>query len=81
MAWLYVIPVNAVTILEDEHDFMLAAIERSHAGVVFCPSADVHKFGIDVASCGKQFTHVPPIHADVMQGAVAAVLSQIVENL
>ena len=45
---LNVVAMRPVTLLEYEHQLVLAAIERSHAGVVFDPDAEILYFGIDL---------------------------------
>src|ERR1019366_8786717 len=70
---LYVVPVRAAAMLEHEHQFVLAAVERSHAGIMFRPDADVLELGIGFFTGCKEFAHMPPVHADEVHGAIDAV--------
>src|SRR5208337_1807980 len=50
--------------LEDEHQFVLRAIEAPHAGVRLGPDAEIEHLQRGRPGGGKQFMQVPPIYAD-----------------
>src|ERR1700745_3923146 len=50
---------------------MSAAVERALTGIGLCPDHQVHHLVVYCAAGLEQFAEVAPIHADVMDGAVA----------
>src|SRR5262249_22872857 len=66
-----VIDVRAITDFENGDEFVLGAVEGSHATIVLVPDAKVEHFAIEWARCGQKLEQVAPIHANVVQGAVA----------
>ena len=55
---------------ENANHFVLTSVERSHPGVRFCPNAKIEECQIALATSGKKFVNVPPIHAGVDKGTV-----------
>src|SRR5665647_13077 len=49
---------------------MLGAIERAHSGVTLIPDADVLQLSVVGISGCEHFSHVAPIHADLVDRAV-----------
>jgi hypothetical protein len=80
-AQLNIVPMRAVAVLENQHQFMLAAVERSHAGIVFGPNAYIFQLVVDLFACREQLSNVSPVHANEMQGASLAVLRQELAGL
>src|SRR5438128_1230485 len=62
--------------LEDENELVLAAIEGAHAGIVFGPDAQVLQLGVDGLRRVQQFPDMPPVHAQVMERPVAAIMDE-----
>src|ERR1700720_2870081 len=58
----YVIAVSLAPMLEDEDEFVLATIQRAHAGVVFGPNAEIFELRVDGSTCTQKLLHVAPIH-------------------
>ena len=76
LAELDIVALRCAAVLEHENEFVAAAIEGSHAGVVFDPNTYVLEFGIDASACGKQLTDVPPIRKDKVERSICAVASK-----
>jgi hypothetical protein len=73
---LDVVAVHSPSELIDEDELVLTAIEGAHPGVVLGPDADVFELRVN-AGCGrKEFCHVAPVYADVMQRAVDTVAAE-----
>src|ERR1700730_2047074 len=72
-AELDMVLVRVLAVLEDEHELMLAAVERTHAGIVLGPHAQVLQLAIGALAGGEQLRHVPPIHTDEVERPDAAV--------
>src|SRR5216683_7179591 len=72
LAQLNVISMDSAAVLEHEDEFVLAAIERSHAAVILGPDAEVLELGVDFAAGGEQLAHVPPVHAYEVKRPVPA---------
>src|SRR6202162_1486017 len=64
---------SAVLEDEDEDELVLAAVEGTHAGIVFGPDTQVLLFGINALRGGNELAGVAPIHSYVMQRALLAV--------
>src|SRR6476661_7510543 len=58
--------------LVDKHELVLGAVERAHPPVILVPDTDILEFGVDPACCVDDLCHVPPVHADEVQGAIGA---------
>src|SRR5260370_6755490 len=71
-AELDMVLVRVPAVLEDEHELVLAAVERAHAGIVLGPDAQVLQLGIGALAGGEQFAHVAPIHTDEMERPLEA---------
>src|SRR6202047_3914674 len=69
-AELDMVLMRVPAMLEQEHELVLAAVERAHAGIVLGPDAQVLQFGIGALAGGEQLRHVPPIHADEVERPV-----------
>jgi len=54
---------------------MLRAVERAHAGVGLVPDTEVLEL-VDLAAGGEHLPHVAPIHADLMDRPVDAVVGE-----
>src|SRR5882724_2519466 len=52
--------------LPDKYHFMLRTVERTHSGVGPVPDADVLKLRVVGVSGCEHFSHVAPIHADLV---------------
>src|ERR1035438_2716373 len=63
---LHVVAMLPFAVPEHENQLVLAAIERSHAAVVFDPHAYVEERVIDLSPSSNQLAHVTPVHADEM---------------
>src|SRR5216683_1550239 len=68
--------MTCVTILEDEHELVRAAIKRAHAGGVFRPYAEVLELGLRVKPGLDDLDQMPPVHAYKMNRARSAVPNQ-----
>src|SRR5260370_9305420 len=66
-AELDMVLVRVPAMLEQEHELVLAAVERAHAGIVLGPDAQVLQLGIAALAGGEQLPHVAPIHAYEVQ--------------
>lgn len=64
---LNVVAVWCFTAFEDEHQFVLTAVERTLATGIFDPHAQVLELGKDSIGGGEQFGRVTPIHANEIQ--------------
>jgi hypothetical protein len=56
--------------LEHEHQLVLRAVERAHAGIRLPPDAQVQKLGVDGAKRAHEFAEMAPVHADEVHGTV-----------
>jgi hypothetical protein len=74
-----VINMFAATMLPDENQFMLAAIETAIARVGFVPDNEILKLAIDATARSQHFVKVPPIRAYKMNGTVHRVLGEQTE--
>jgi hypothetical protein len=81
MAELDIVAVPVAAVFEDEHQLVLAAIERAHPGIVLDPDAEVFQLAIGVAAGGQQLVDMAPVHADVLQRAVNAECREVAERL
>src|SRR5882724_5630903 len=52
--------------LPDKYHFMLRTVERTHSGVGPVPDADVLQLRVVGVSGCEHFSHVAPIHADLV---------------
>src|ERR1039458_5793991 len=73
---LHVVAMLPFAVPEHENQLVLAAIERSHAAIVFDPHAYVEERVIDLSPSSNQLAHVTPVHADEMDRTECAVSSQ-----
>src|ERR1700730_9106984 len=73
---LCIVTMRCEAILEDENQFVTAAIEASHAGMVLGPHAHVFELSVNGPPRGKQLTDVPPVNKDVMERAFVAVAGE-----
>jgi hypothetical protein len=55
-------------------------VERTHAAVGLGPDAEIEQLQADVTGAGKQFAHVPPVHAGVDERPVVAAGPQMSEH-
>src|SRR6202521_5418376 len=69
-AELDMVLVRVPALLEQEHELVLAAVERAHAGIVLGPDAQVLQLAIGALAGGEQLAHVAPIHADEVERPV-----------
>jgi hypothetical protein len=67
--------------LEHKHKLVLAAVERTHPGIIFDPDAQVLRLAIGGPTGGQQLLDVAPVHADEMDGAGNAKRRQVAESL
>src|SRR5712671_4778802 len=73
LAQFDVVAVPRPAVFEDVNQLVLAPVQRSHAGIVFDPDAQIFEFGINPQCRGQQLMLVAPIHADVMERSRGAV--------
>src|SRR5438094_4745934 len=66
--------------LPHEHQLMLRAIERAHAGIALVPDTEVLELAVDLAAGGEHLPHMPPIHADLMDRAINGVLRETLKH-
>ena len=66
-AELDIIAVPPAALFENQHELMLAAIERAHAGIVLDPDTQILEFVVDLLNSGEQLGEMAPVHAEVMQ--------------
>ena len=64
------VQVRNPAVLKNEHQLVLASIERALTGIVLDPNADVLQLVVHGRPRGKEFGSMPPVHADVMDSAV-----------
>ncbi len=55
----------------DKNQLMLGTIKRSHAGIRLVPDAQVQALAVDGGADRRDAVHVPPVHADKVDGAIA----------
>src|SRR5262249_42503828 len=77
---LKIIDVRRLSVLPHEDEFVLASIEAPHPGVGLIPDAQVLELAIDLAAGRQHLAHMPPVHANLVDGAVGGVLDQEAEN-
>jgi hypothetical protein len=77
---LDVIAVPVAAVLEDKNKLVLAAVERTHPGIILDPDAEVFQFAIGGTTGGQQLFHMAPVHADEMDGAVTAKRRQVAKR-
>jgi hypothetical protein len=70
-AELYIVLVRRVADAIDGDQFMLAAEERTLAGICLNPDDQIEHIRIDLATGAHQDVDVPPVHADKVDGAIA----------
>ena len=73
---LNIIRMPSGTGLVDKDQLVLGAVERPHARAALHPHHDVLELRVDLPTSRKQFIGVPPIHANVMNGSISAVLCE-----
>src|SRR5260221_12296107 len=76
LAELEIIDVRGGPGLPYEHQLMLRAVERAHAGIGLVPDTEVLELAVDLAAGDEHLPHVPPAHADLMDRAVDGVLGE-----
>jgi hypothetical protein len=54
------------TVLPNKDEFVLGAVACAHSGIGLIPDADVLKFRVVAVSGCEHFSHVTPIHADLV---------------
>ena len=69
------IEMRLTAVFEHRHQLMLASIQRAHSTIVLIPNTDIFKIRVMRMPCAEELEDVPPIHAYIMQGSIAAVLS------
>jgi hypothetical protein len=62
---------------EHEDELVAASIERAHARVALDPGTEIEELGVNLAAGGEQLRDMPPIHADIKEGAAEARGSQV----
>src|SRR5207253_224527 len=80
LAELKIIDVRRGPTLPHEHQLMLRAIERAHAGIGLVPDTEVLELAIDLAPGGEHLPHVPPVHADLMNRSVDGILGEALKH-
>ena len=66
--------------LEYRDELVLGPIEGAHPAVRLVPDADVLQLGVDATPHRQQLADMAPVHADEMDGAVAAVRTQVLQD-
>jgi hypothetical protein len=64
------IEVSTIGLLEHEHQLVLGAVKRAHAGVVLGPHDQVLGSQALLAARAGQFEQVPPVHEHEQDGSV-----------
>src|SRR5206468_662080 len=72
--------VSARAIFENENQFMLRTVERSHPSVILIPHADVLQLVVDAATRRGQLEAVSPVHANEVDRTVDAERGQVPER-
>ena len=80
LAELNVVPMRPVPILQHKDELVLAAVQRAHPGIVLDPDAEILELAVEAVGGEQQLQLMAPIHADVVQRAVDAVLHQVLER-
>src|SRR5260370_38459764 len=80
LAELEIIDVRGGPGLPYEHQLMLRAVERAHAGIGLVPDTEVLELAVDLAAGGEHLPHMPPTHADLMDRAIDGVLGEVIKN-
>src|SRR5260370_37811447 len=57
-------------ILPDKDHLVLGAVKRAHSGVGLVPNANVLEFGVVSISSCEHFSHVAPVHADLVDRTI-----------
>src|SRR5258706_13387168 len=70
------VQVRSRTVLPHKNHFVLRAIERTHSGVVLVPDAYVLELRIVGITRCEHFSHMAPIHADLVDRAIGRVLAK-----
>jgi hypothetical protein len=73
--------VGRGALLEHEDQLVARAIEGSHAAVGLGPDDQILELVIDPAAGGHQLTHMPPVHADEVDRAIAAGVGHVAKHL
>src|SRR5204863_6530371 len=81
LAELDIVAVWLAAVFEHKDQLVLAAVERTHAGVVLDPDAEVFELAIDLAAGGQQLFGMAPVHENVVQRAFDAECREVVESL
>src|ERR1700738_1629931 len=81
LAELDVVAVRSAALLEDKDELVLAAVQRTHTGIVLDPDAEVFQFAIGFRTCGQQLVEVAPVHADVVQRPSCTEGGQVPQSL
>src|SRR5258706_9767189 len=71
-----VVQVRGRTVLPHKTHFVLRAIKRTHSGVVLVPDAYVLELRIVGITRCEHFSHMAPIHADLVNRAIGRVLAK-----
>src|SRR5580704_5377756 len=66
--------------LEDKDELVLAAIQTAHTCVALDPNAKVLELGVNLGASRQNLKLMAPVHADEVQGAPRAMLSQEAKN-
>ena len=72
-----IVDVRCAPGFEDADELVLRAIERSHAGVVLGPDADILQLAIGDLTCLEHFTDMAPVDALKMDGAAFGIAREL----
>lgn len=64
---------------EDEYQFVLGAIQRTHAGIALVPDTEVLDLAIDAISRAQELSYMTPVHAHIMNRARLRMMHQMLE--
>src|ERR1700730_17323765 len=70
------IQVRSRAVLPHKDELVLGAVECAHSGVGLIPDADVLKLRVVGVSRCEHFSHMAPIHADLVDRAVGRILTK-----
>ncbi len=80
LAELEVVDVGCGPGFPHEHQLVLGAVERAHAGVGLVPDAEVLELAVDRAAGAEHLPQVAPVHADLMDRSVDGILGETLKD-
>lgn len=70
---LHVVAVWRSSVLENGHQFILAAVEAAHPRIRLGPNAQIFVFGVGAPCCREELGRMSPVDADVVDRPIDGV--------